>query len=76
MCPLDLADDVWRRAGRSPPRNWKSCSMRRGSPRNFPTLPIASKHLAQLRWLVVGEEIGVDPRPKAAHDAALRVVER
>ena len=39
--------------------------MRRELARNFPTLPLESKRLAQFHWLVVEEEVEIDPRPEA-----------
>ena len=39
--------------------------MRQRLARNFPTLPLESKRLAQFHWLVVEEEIEIDPRPEA-----------
>jgi hypothetical protein len=33
--------------------------------RNFPNQPLDAKRLAQLHWLVVEEEIALDPRPEA-----------
>jgi hypothetical protein len=71
ICPLDLADDL-------PPMTFGGARVGRftaeeleklfGAPRlarNFPALPLESKRLAQFHWLVVEEEVEVDPRPEA-----------
>jgi hypothetical protein len=33
--------------------------------RNYPTVPLEAKRLAQFHWLVVEEEVALDPRPEA-----------
>jgi hypothetical protein len=71
ICPLDLADDL-------PPMTFGGARVAQFTAeeleklfdaprlaRNFPALPFESKRLAQFHWLVVEEEIEVDPRPDA-----------
>jgi hypothetical protein len=71
ICPLDLADDL-------PPMTFGGARVAEFTAeqleklfdaprlaRNFPALPFESKRLAQFHWLVVEEEIEVDPRPEA-----------
>ncbi len=71
ICPLDLADDL-------PPMTFGRARLAQFTAeelealfdaprllRNFPALPLESKRLAQFHWLVVEEEIVLDPRPEA-----------
>ncbi|MGE3832128.1 MAG: hypothetical protein AB7F76_14120 [Parvibaculaceae bacterium] len=71
ICPLDLADDL-------PPITFGGARVARFNAedleklfdaprlaRNFPVLPFESKRLAQFYWLVVEEEVEIDPRPEA-----------
>ena len=71
LCPLDLADEL-------PPLRFGSARVAEFSAdelaslfdaprlaRNFPNQPLESKRLAQFHWLVVEEEIELDPRPEA-----------
>jgi len=71
LCPLDLADEL-------PPLSFGSARVAEFSgeelanlfnaprlARNFPTQPLDAKRLAQFHWLVVEEEIELDPRPEA-----------
>ncbi len=71
ICPLDLADDL-------PPMTFGGARVAQFTAeelaklfdaprlaRNFPALPFESKRLAQFHWLVVEEEVEVDPRPEA-----------
>jgi hypothetical protein len=71
ICPLDLADDL-------PPMTFGRARVAQltaeeletlfDAPRllrNFPALPLESERLAQFHWLVVEEEIELDPRPEA-----------
>jgi hypothetical protein len=71
ICPLDLADDL-------PPMTFGGARVAQFTAeeleklfdaprlaRNFPSLLFESKRLAQFHWLVVEEEIEVDPRPEA-----------
>lgn len=71
ICPLDLADDL-------PPMTFGGARVAKFTAeeleklfdaprlaRNFPALPFESKRLAQFHWLVVEEEVEVDPRPEA-----------
>lgn len=71
LCPLDLADDL-------PPLSFGTTRVGKFSAdelatlfdaprlaRIFPTLPLESERLAQFHWLVVEEEIELDPRPEA-----------
>lgn len=77
MCPLDLADDL-------PPLAFGSVRVGRFSAdelallfdaprlaRNFPTKPLSTVGLAQFHWLVVEEDIEIDPRPEARSIPAL-----
>ncbi|CAE6858173.1 MULTISPECIES: hypothetical protein [Paraburkholderia] len=71
LCPLDLADEL-------PPMTFGNARVAQFTAeeleklfdaprlgRNFPTLPLESKRLAQFQWLVVEEEFPIDPRPEA-----------
>jgi hypothetical protein len=71
ICPLDLADDL-------PPITFGGARVAQFTAeeleklfdaprlaRNFPALPLESKRLAQFHWLVVEEQVGIDPRPEA-----------
>ncbi|MBN9515878.1 MAG: hypothetical protein KIT25_02525 [Enhydrobacter sp.] len=71
ICPLDLADDL-------PPMSFGNTRVAQFTAeelgklfdaprlaRNFPALPLEAKRLAQFHWLVVEEEIEVDPRPES-----------
>lgn len=71
ICPLDLADDL-------PPITFGGARVAQFTAeeleklfdapklaRNFPALPLESKRLAQFHWLVVEEEVEIDPRPEA-----------
>lgn len=70
LCPLDLADDL-------PPLTFGRSRVAQFSAeeleamfgpsklaRNFPTVPLEVDRLSQLHWLVVEEEIELDPRPE------------
>jgi hypothetical protein len=71
ICPLDLADDL-------PPMTFGGARLAQFTAeeleklfdaprlaRNYPALPFESKRLAQFHWLVVEEDVEVDPRPEA-----------
>lgn len=71
LCPLDLADEL-------PALNFGSARVAEFSvedlerlfdaprlARNFHSQPLDTPRLAQFRWLVVEEEITLDPRPEA-----------
>ncbi|HQS07309.1 MAG: hypothetical protein B7Y12_03020 [Rhizobiales bacterium 24-66-13] len=71
ICPLDLADDL-------PPMTFGGARVAQFTAeeleklfdaprlaRNYPALPFESKRLAQFHWLVVEEDVEVDPRPEA-----------
>ena len=71
LCPLGLADDL-------PPLTFGGSQVARFSAaeletlfdapklsRNFPTMPLDVDRLSQFHWLVVEEEIDLDPRPEA-----------
>ena len=71
LCPLDLADEL-------PPLSFGSARVAQFSAddlaslfdaprlaRNFPNQPLDAKRLAQFHWLVVEDEIELDPRPEA-----------
>ncbi|WP_413991185.1 hypothetical protein ACMDCR_03460 [Labrys okinawensis] len=71
LCPLDLADDMPALSfGRSRVTDFSAEELAGlfDAPRlarNFPNQPLDAKRLAQFRWLVVEEEIALDPRPEA-----------
>jgi hypothetical protein len=71
FCPLDLADDL-------PPMKFGGARVARFTSkelaelfdaprlaRNFPALPVELERLAQFHWLVVEEEVEIDPSPEA-----------
>jgi hypothetical protein len=71
ICPLDLADNLAPMTfGRARLAQFtaEELEILFDAPkllRNFPMLPLESKCLAQFHWLVVEEEIELDPRPEA-----------
>src|SRR3546814_6072477 len=71
LCPLDLADEL-------PPLSFGNARVEQFGAdelaslfdaarlaRNFPNQILDVKRLAQIHWLVVEEEIEIDPRPEA-----------
>ncbi len=71
LCPLDLADDLPEltfgraRLARFAPEQLERMFNAPTLLRNFPTRPLQSDRLAQFHWLVIEEEIALDPRPEA-----------
>lgn len=71
LCPLDLAGDLPELAfGGARVARFGSADLARlfDAPRlarNFPNQPLEAERLAQFHWLVVEEEIELDPRPDA-----------
>ena len=71
LCPLDLADDLQElRFGNARVERFgaEELSALFDAPRlgrNFHNRPFEAKRLAQFQWLVVEEEIAIDPRPEA-----------
>jgi hypothetical protein len=71
LCPLDLADDIppltfgGSRVAQFGAAELKTLFNAPRLLRNFPGLPLETKRLAQFHWLVVEEEIMLDPRPEA-----------
>lgn len=71
LCPLDLADEMPMLSfGNARVADFSAEDLTRlfNAPRlarNFPNQPFEAKRLAQFRWLVVEEEITLDPRPEA-----------
>lgn len=71
ICPLDLADDLPPLAfGRARVGQFSSGELSvlfdvARLARNFPRLPLEAERLAQFHWLVVEEEVDIDPRPEA-----------
>jgi hypothetical protein len=71
LCPLDLADEMpVLNFGNARVADLSSEDLARlfNAPRlarNFHNQPFEAKRLAQFRWLVVEEEIALDPRPEA-----------
>jgi hypothetical protein len=71
MCPLDLADELplltfgRARVGKFSAKELEAMFDAPKLARNFPTKPLEAKRLAQFHWLVVEEEVEIDPRPEA-----------
>ena len=71
ICPLDLADDLLpmtfgrARVAQFTAADLETLFIAPRLLRNFPALPLESERLAQFYWLVVEEEIELDPRPEA-----------
>lgn len=71
LCPLDLADDLPSLTfGKSQVGRFSIPELARmfeapKMARNFPTLPLELDRLSQFHWLIVEEEIELDPRPEA-----------
>jgi len=71
LCPLDLADELPMLSfGNARVADFSADDLARlfNAPRlarNFYNQPFETKRLAQFRWLVVEEEIALDPRPEA-----------
>ena len=71
MCPLDMADEMpVLTFGNARVAEFSADELARlfDAPRlarTFPNQPLEAKRLAQFRWLIVEEEITVDPRPEA-----------
>lgn len=71
LCPLDLADEMPLLSfGNARVANFNSEDLARlfNAPRlarNFHNQSLDAKRLAQFRWLIVEEEITLDPRPEA-----------
>lgn len=71
LCPLDLADEMPMLSfGNARVADFSADDLTRlfNAPRlarNFHNQPFEAKRLAQFRWLVVEEEIALDPRPEA-----------
>jgi hypothetical protein len=71
LCPLDLADEMPLLSfGNARVADFSAEDLARlfNAPRlarNFHNQPLDAKRLAQFRWLVVEEEIALDPRPEA-----------
>ena len=71
LCPLDLADDLPELAfGSARVAQFSADALARmfNAPRiarTFPTQPLDAERLSHFQWLVVEEEIALDPRPEA-----------
>jgi hypothetical protein len=71
ICALDLADDLppmtfgGARVGQFTAEELEKLFDAPRLARNFPALPLESERLAQFHWLVVEEEVEVNPRPEA-----------
>jgi hypothetical protein len=71
ICPLDLADDLPQitfgnaRVAQFTAEELEKLFDAPRLARSFPALPLESKRLAQFHWLVVEEEVEIDPRPEA-----------
>lgn len=71
FCPLDFADDLPElsfgrsRVGRFSPEELESLFDAPRLARNFSARPLDVVRLAQFHWLVVEEEVDLDPRPEA-----------
>jgi len=71
LCPLDLADDLPMlsfgnaRVGQFSDRDLAGLFDSPRLARNFHHQPFEAKRLAQFHWLVIEEEIELDPRPEA-----------
>ena len=71
LCPLDLADELpMLTFGGSQVARFSAAELEElfDAPklsRNFPTMPLDVERLSQFHWLVVEEEIELDPRPEA-----------
>jgi hypothetical protein len=71
LCPLDLAEELPRlEFGRSRVGQFtaEELALQFDAPRlarNFPTTPLDVQRLAQFHWLIVEEEVDLDPRPEA-----------
>jgi hypothetical protein len=71
LCPLDLADDLPELAfGSARVAQFSADALARmfNAPRiarTFPTQPLNAERLSRFQWLVVEEEIALDPRPEA-----------
>ena len=71
LCPLDLADDLPTLTfGESQVARFSAAELEElfDAPklsRNFPTMPLDVDRLSQFHWLVVKEEIDLDPRLEA-----------
>ncbi|WP_244548806.1 hypothetical protein [Bradyrhizobium canariense] len=77
MCPLDLADKLPQLMfGRARVGSFSAAELEAmfDAPRlarNFPDKPLETRRFAQFQWLVVEEEVNVDPRPEARSIPAL-----
>jgi len=77
LCPLDLAEDLPSlQYGRAKVAQFSAAELQVlfDAPRlmrNFPSRPFEGERLAQFHWLVVEEEIDLDPRPEARTVPAL-----
>ena len=71
ICPLDLAADLppitfgGARVAQFTAEELEKLFDAQRLARNFPALPLESKRLARFHWLVVEEEVEIDPRPDA-----------
>jgi len=71
LCPLDLADDLppmvfgGARIDRFDKDQLEALIDRRRLDRCYPSRSVDFARLAQLQWLVVEEEVSIDPRPEA-----------
>ncbi len=72
LCPLDLADELpvmnfgTARVARFSPEELTDLFDARRLARNFPNQPFEASRLAQFHWLVVEEEIELDPRVRTS----------
>ena len=72
ICPLDLADDDLpamefgnARVAELSAQELEAVFDAPRLARTFPTVPLEAKRLSQFRWLVIEEDIPLDPRPEA-----------
>lgn len=71
MCPLDLADELplltfgCARVGKFSAEELEAMFDAPKLARNFPITPLEANRLAQFYWLIVEEQVEIDPRPEA-----------